>query len=144
MTKQELIKAAFDKWIVRLGLAWWDIEIVYYDDPMEIINRFRQIETGEMVPATVTAQWMYADAKISINLPTFEYIEDDKIERVVVHELVHILVNEMREEDICHEERVVSTLTKAFFWVDEFAREAGSAEPEFNYFISENEERLHP
>lgn len=118
LTRLELIKAAFAKWIPRLGLAWHDIEICYYDDPQEIINRFRIIDTGEMVPATVTAQWMYADAKISINLPAFEYIEPDNIERVAVHELVHILVNEMREGEIHHEERVVTGLTKAFFWVE--------------------------
>lgn len=117
-TKLELIKAAFAKWIPRLGLAWWDIEIVYYDDPNEIIQRFRIIETGEMVPANVTAQWMYADAKININLPAFELIDPGVIERVVVHELCHLLVNEMREGEIHHEERVVTQLTKAFFWVE--------------------------
>lgn len=124
-SKHDLIKAAFDKWIPRLGLAWHDIEIVYYDDPYEIINRFRVIETGEMVPANVTAQWMYADAKININLPAFEFIEDAKIERVIVHELCHILVNEMREPEMHHEERVVTGLTKAFFWVEEFAKTEG-------------------
>lgn len=122
-TKLELIKAAFAKWIPRLGLAWHDIEIVYYDDPQEIINHFRIIETGEMVPATVTAQWMYADAKININLPVFEHIETDNIERVIVHELCHILVNEMREGELHHEERVVTGLTKAFFWVEKFTQE---------------------
>lgn len=120
--KFDLVKAAFAKWIPRLGLAWWDLEIVYYDDPQEIINRFRIIESGEMVPATVIAQWMYADAKICINLPAFEHIEDEDIERVVVHELCHILVNEMREPELHHEERVVTQLTKAFFWVADAAR----------------------
>ncbi len=118
-TKLEQVKTAFAKWIPRLGLAWHDIEIVYYDDPQEIINRFRIIDTGEMVPATVTAQWMYADAKISINLPAFEFIESFNIERVVVHELCHILVNEMREGELHHEERVVTGLTKAFLWVED-------------------------
>lgn len=134
MTKLELIKEAFNKWRVRLGLSWWDIELVIYDDPYEIIQRFRTIETGEMVPATVTAQWMYADAKVCINLPAFEFIEDADIERVICHELVHILVNEMREEDIHHEERVVTQLTKAFFWVESFAREdvVGYEEPAEN------------
>lgn len=121
-TKFDLVKAAFAKWIPRLGLAWWDLTIVYYDDPQEIINRFRIIESGEMVPATVTAQWMYADAKISVNLPAFEYIDDADIERVIVHELCHILVNEMREGELHHEERVVTVLTKAFFWVTDAAR----------------------
>ena len=35
------------------------------------------------------------------------------INYMVVHELLHVLVNEMREEGIDHEERVVTHLAKA-------------------------------
>jgi len=44
-------------------------------------------------------------------------MDGDEIERAVVHELCHILVNEMREDEIHHEERVVTGLQKAFMWV---------------------------
>ena len=117
ITPHDLLKEAFAKWIPRLGLAWYDLEVVYYDDPGEILQRFRQADNGGVVPAFVAANWMYADAKISVNLPAFDELDADKIEKIVVHELCHILVNEMREGELHHEERVVTGLTKAFFWV---------------------------
>jgi predicted metallopeptidase len=40
----------------------------------------------------------------------------DQRRALIDHELCHILVNEMREGDISHEERVVTGLTKAFLW----------------------------
>jgi hypothetical protein len=118
----DLAKAAFAKWIPRLGLAWWDIEVAYYDDPREIVDRFRVDEDG-LVAANLTANWMYAMAKIQINLPALAHLSPDHIERIAVHELCHILVNEMREGELHHEERVVTGLTKAFFWVEDAASE---------------------
>lgn len=123
ITKHDLIKAAFAKWMPRLGLAWWDIDIVYYDDPYEILNRFRIPDDGGMVPANVTTYWMYGTAKISINLPAFAEIEPDEIESIAVHELCHILVAEMREPEMHHEERVVTGLTKAFLWTESMTRD---------------------
>ncbi len=113
----QLLKAAFATWIERLGLGWWDIQIHYYDNPGEIVRLFRQVDNGGIVPAFVDANGMYGAAKISVNLPAFEGMEPDEIERIVVHELMHILVNEMREGELHHEERVVTQLTKAIFWV---------------------------
>ena len=40
-----------------------------------------------------------------------------EIEKVVVHELMHVFLNETREEGIDHEERVATQLQKAFFWI---------------------------
>lgn len=121
----DLLKVAFDKWIPRLGLAWWEVQIHYYDDPGEIVRLFRQFDNGDVVHAYVDANWMYASAKISVNLPAFDDMEPDEIERHVVHELCHILVNEMREGELHHEERVVTQLTKAVFWVAQAVREEG-------------------
>lgn len=122
LSRHEIIKAAFLKWIPRLGLAWWDIEIVYYDAPQEIIVRFRAPDDG-MVAATATVKWIYGTARINVNLPALEGLNDDELERIAVHELCHILVNEIREGELHHEERVVTTLTKAFFWVEDFSRD---------------------
>lgn len=112
---RDVIKEMFAKWIPRLGLAWWDLTINYYDDPAEIVRIFRDGDDG-LVAACVTANWMYAEASIDVNAPLVESMDADKIERVVVHELMHILVNELREGELHHEERVVTGLTKAIFW----------------------------
>lgn len=133
MSQKDLLDQAFKKWIARLGLNWWDVEVHFYDDPGEIVRLFRQMDNGDVVPAFVDANWMYADAKISVNLPAFEDCEPDKIERIVVHELMHILVNEMREGELHHEERVVTQLTKALFWALDMAQETGVAPIENAY-----------
>jgi predicted SprT family Zn-dependent metalloprotease len=73
-------------------------------------------------PANCTAHWMYLTARIQVNLLALEYIDNDDLEDVAVHELCHILVNEMREGELHHEERVVTWLTKAFFWVEELSK----------------------
>ena len=50
-------------------------------------------------------------------------MSNEELERTVVHELVHALVNELREGGIDHEERVVTTLTKAVLWVRDLTRD---------------------
>lgn len=114
MTDQ--LKAAFDKWIKALGLAWWDIDIHYYDDPGEVVRLFANGTNDSVIAAFVDANWMYGTAVISVNLTAFTDMTPEKIDRIVVHELMHILVNEMRESELHHEERVVTGLTKALFW----------------------------
>lgn len=123
MSQRELIGAAFDKWISCLGISWWDVDILYYDDPASIIQHFRRND-DLLILATCDANWMYGTATISVNLPAFAERTPEQIERTVVHELCHILVNEMREGELHHEERVVTSLTKAIFWAIEAAKEA--------------------
>jgi hypothetical protein len=115
-TTTKKVKAAFAKWMKPLGVLWWNIEIVYFDDPKKIKKLFEKDE-DKLVLAKTYVEWKYMDATIGINVPAFKDLSDDEIERAVVHELLHVLVNEMREKEVHHEERVVTTLTKAFFWV---------------------------
>jgi len=117
MSAKELIDQAFKKWVERLGLMWWDVDVHFYDDPGEIVRLFRQADNEDVVAAFVDSNWMYAHAKISINLPAFDEMEPREIEKIILHELIHILLNEMRQGELHHEERVVTGLTKAFFWV---------------------------
>ena len=60
---------------------------------------------------------------ILLNGKVLDGMTPQQIERIAVHELCHILVNEMRESEMCHEERVVTMLTKAFLWVEAAAKE---------------------
>lgn len=50
-------------------------------------------------------------------------MSDEEIEYVVVHELMHVFLNEMREQGQQHEERVATLLAKAFLWVRDQTRE---------------------
>lgn len=121
MKKSEVesrIKGYLIKWIEPLGLRWWDIETVYHYEPEA--DYFK--EDGSRLLAKTTVQWEYAQAIINFNLTAWRGLSEREIERNVIHELVHILVNEMREGELHHEERVVTGLTRAFLWVYEVFR----------------------
>ena len=109
------IQAAFERWITALGLKWWDIEIWYYTDR----KAFRKV-AGASGPNTAMSnrtRWEYGMATIMVNIKALAHLSDTDLDRAVVHELLHTLVNEMRAGGIDHEERVVTGLTKAIFWV---------------------------
>lgn len=114
-TKQliKYCKKTFDWWLTQLGLKWWKVTILYIDDIDTIHSHF-----SEDVVMKCWADWRYMTATIEVNLLKLRTLESkQEIESVIVHELCHILVNEMREDGIDHEERVVTTLQKAFMWI---------------------------
>lgn len=123
-TTQELLRSSFEMWIKALGLAWWDIKIEWYTDPAEIVRVFGTPGETKMVACFCTALWEYGEARIEVNVSAFDGKTREEVDRIVVHELMHILVNEMREKGIKHEERVVTNLTKAFFWALEATERA--------------------
>ncbi len=120
-----LIEKYLEKWIQPLGLKWWKIDMIYYDDPGEIVREFTSQEGNFLVLAKCFSKWQYMNATIYINLPGWVELDEQEVEEYLLHELCHILVNEMREDDILHEERVVSTLQRAFMWVIDAGRDEG-------------------
>lgn len=114
--KKKGIMKVIDKWLTPLGLRWWEVNVVWMDKTQEILDTFDVSSDGNIVAAKVSADWKYGVARVYINLPAFKEIKRWRVERIIVHELVHILVNEMREDGLEHEERVVTGLTKAFIW----------------------------
>lgn len=117
-------------WRDNLGLGHWEWAVVWCPHPREGVDAD---------PESVTAMDVYADPHrldftITVYMPTVAgYLidrnpDDDTdqrhrlIERLVVHELMHVMVSEMRPYDLTddrwpewepHEERVVSQLTLA-------------------------------
>ena len=84
-----------------------------------------ETDDGGEAAAQVVSSWHYKRAQIVFYLPALEPMADLEIEQSVVHELCHILVNEMREwgnyenetgkfAEARHEERVVTDLAMAF------------------------------
>lgn len=117
-TPIQKIRFYIDKWLKPLGLLWWKVDIAFIDDPKEL-NQKEFYRDDDIVLARTFADWRYGTATIYFNVPAFEELSQTDIEMAVVHELVHILVNEMREGELHHEERVVTGLTKAFLWTIE-------------------------
>ncbi len=103
------------KWLKPLGLLWWNIE-VEYDRTADLSVTAPE---GRSVAAKCKVDWQYKQATITFNVPEIGELNDGGLERVVVHELMHIFLNEMRsyDTDSDHEERVASDLASAFLWV---------------------------
>lgn len=119
------VLAAADRWLKPLGLLWWHVEHVWYREHIPGGDTGRRAADGWQAVAQTKALWQYGRVQFEWNLAMIAEMGDGEVERVFVHECCHALVHEMREwgtehedgEVITHEERVVTSLTKAFFWV---------------------------
>lgn len=75
-------------WQERLGLSHWDIQHTYLDS-------YFGDDTNEdhKVTATTHAQWQYMDANIKWYLPSAARHDEATLEKILVHELVHVLLS---------------------------------------------------
>lgn len=112
---EKLIQQYVEYWIPTLGLDNWS--------RIDIICHVGSHPEHTGILATTTSDWRYMEADVSFYLGAIVGCEadDDRLEYIVVHELCHILICEMRTfEDSrqeClnpnqapHEERVVSNM----------------------------------
>lgn len=110
-------------WLEPLGLRWWRVDILWSG------GRPPRHSKSHLVVGSVEVAWQYNRAVLTVYLRALRHLSDEELERWLVHELVHILVAEMREygtrkDAWKHEERVVSRLTAALFWVRDYAKRA--------------------
>jgi predicted SprT family Zn-dependent metalloprotease len=98
-----------------MGLKWWDLHFHFYKKTPKKFKR----KDGHQTGIRITARWEYLEAYLEVNTPAIAELSDIELEVAIVHELCHILVNEMREGGIKHEERVCSRLSQAFLWTKE-------------------------
>lgn len=106
------------RWAKPLGLGWWEITHEYardgYEPPKEPADGAKSV-------AHCKPDWRYAHALIVWNMAAVADTEDEELEYIFVHELMHIFLHEMRwydhEHGLDHEERVATTLAKAFLWL---------------------------
>lgn len=97
-------------WIKYLNLSDWKVETTYH-------TYLRASESGNRVVARTWASWEYLDAHIEFDLAVLRDMDEDEIERAIIHELLHVVVNEMRDPGVKHEERVVSSLSRVLWWM---------------------------
>lgn len=74
-------------WQERMLLGHWSIEHVFLDSYFG--------DDGEedfKVTATTESRWQYFQAKIKWYLPSAVRHDDDELERILVHELCHVLL----------------------------------------------------
>jgi hypothetical protein len=113
---KERVFALAQKWQQALGLVWWNIVYEWLREPLPASDDDQA--DGVSIAARVVARWMYGTATITVSLPALLDKSDDEISKMLVHEFMHIFLDESREADdwLNHEERVATCLTKAIFW----------------------------
>ena len=105
------VQTARDKWHDLIVPPDYEVNWEYWREP---------IENHPKAVMTCTPDWRYLQAHIDVCLPKVVDLGDAELEQIALHEMCHILVNEMRpepspgEEYMDHEERVVSTLVRRF------------------------------
>lgn len=114
--------ALSEKWCKPIGLGWWRITLSY-DRTGESFKDSESTENGyhSGVAARCFPDWRYSVATIVCNMPELARLDDEQLEYIFVHELMHIFLHEMREganerKQLPHEERVATALAKAFIW----------------------------
>lgn len=112
MTAQERIQAVCDKWIPILGLSDWHINIELAPKSSDL----DQASDGLDAAATCWANWEYEIATIRFAEDEIEDADDQKLERHVIHELLHCRLATWREKQNQHkfEEQATVYLTRAF------------------------------
>lgn len=110
--QEKRIAKYIKKWVPLLGLQQWRLEVNY-------VETYRADDPN--TEADTSATWQYLKAVLRFYLPCFVHFDDDYVEAVVVHELVHVLVNPMEstcpEDKTDQRERAVEEITQALLRV---------------------------
>jgi hypothetical protein len=105
------IESYIKEWKQLLGLNEWRIEANY---------KTLASEKGPDCEAMINPSWEYQSAVLTVYLPTIFDSTDRELEYIIVHELVHCLVQPMvveGETRTCDVENVVVSTSKAFLRV---------------------------
>lgn len=105
--QRKLIRDSLSWWRDMLGLGYFNIDIYFTD----------YFQSSGRVAARTVCDWRYQEAEITFSLSEIKDLDKESIDRVIVHELMHIFLDEMSSDSIDHEERVATQLQKAFMWV---------------------------
>lgn len=105
-----LIDKIFKRWTSTLGFRRWTIHT----------NIYRDLKEGSPdTSASCDAQWEYQNMWIKFYGPKLVGLSEKQVEEVVLHEMIHGMVNQMRlwsSSKMHHEESVVTALTQAILW----------------------------
>ena len=102
-------------WAPLLGLGNFDVTQRFHDGPYVMGNGDA---SGEAI-ASAGGTWEYIRGNVDWNLEEVAKLDDKRLAGVVIHESMHILLAEIQEDGIKHEERVATMLEWAFLRVAE-------------------------
>ena len=111
--KEKLFDQYIDKWVDKTYLSIWKMKIHYLSD-----KAYRK-ETGIKSNTSIACcypRWGYLIATILVNRKVLNSVPKKDIEYYVLHELMHIFLDEMSvsPKNEMHEERVATLLAHSF------------------------------
>jgi len=120
--KEKLFDNTFDFWLKKFNLTEWDIQLDFLDKEEFKALFLKNNKLVELAPACCESLWQYQQAKINVNSDKLETVDDSDMEKIVIHEFMHIFLSEMRNnhKDGEHEERVATMLARAFIGINNF------------------------
>lgn len=117
--QKDRIDSIFTAVVEALRMDEWTLKASYINDSCD------SEEDGDRTLAQVNTSWAYREAYINIFVPDMAQCADAEIQSHLIHELMHVAVNEMREWQDAddgnshslrraknHEERVVCSLVR--------------------------------
>lgn len=117
------IRRLFREWRDRLFLHDWEVRLDYVDGEFVSPDGSASGEAN----ATCSADWRYRHALMTFNTRKTRDLDDAGLTKTIVHEAMHVHLNEMRyygTGGLAHEERVATTLAQAILWSYKAGREA--------------------
>ena len=112
--KEKLFSAYLKKWCDLTWAGWWKINVLYKDAQGFYESEDETVSTKTI--AVCHTDWRYMHARIVVNSAVLETLSEEEIEETAIHELMHVFLNEMREDGIDHEERVATFLARSFMF----------------------------
>ena len=111
-TKQvkKLLRKNYRWWVRWLGLGYWTMSMAF-------CSGLKKASNNIWLAGYCHVEWKYLKAWVTFYPKAMRQMTEWEIERVVIHELMHVFLNEMRETGLDHEERCATQLQKAFSWV---------------------------
>ncbi len=114
MNKRRLFSKLIKKWVGLTYVGWWKIDVYYLNNKAYAKKEHYKRKQAKCSAATCHSDWRYLEASIDVNVSALKHMTKEEIEYTVVHELMHIFLNETRENSIEHEERTATLLARSF------------------------------
>ena len=97
MTRKEVLalyKKQFKRWVYMIEHFGWKLSVVYCDSYEEMPE-----DSTEEAVAYTRSMFRYLEASVFVNLKKSENFSEHAVEAVVIHELVHLLVSPLQEDN---------------------------------------------
>lgn len=114
--EKKRVQKYIKKWDLPLGIRWWEQIHDWCDEPIG------EGEGGLEAGAQVTVEWKYCRVIFQWYLPGLAVMSEESLERTVVHEMAHVLIEEAvqartKDDAQDHKERCTELLARAFLYL---------------------------